>query len=180
MTLDSARAALGASEEPGVLLAADTEALIGAVRGLMPHHWLTGSFEERQTHLLAIGIDGLDRVPMEVLRTIDNRAGGSPELALRFAAAALTFDGVFLRPQQSKNDPWYFQVRHQRYGQVVAYAHPRPGEVRIEFRLSPTNETYGLAEVRDSFYGVVLAARDDHGFDVAVRLLADALAQPPG
>jgi hypothetical protein len=90
---------------------------------------------------------------------------------------ALGFDRAHLRAQQSKGDPWYFQVRHPKFSQVVAYAHPRPGEVRIEFRLAPTAETYGVGVARDNFYGVVLTARDDAGIEVALRLLADALGR---
>lgn len=178
VTAEAAGAALGASEEPGVLLAADVEALLEAVRGLMPTYWLTGSFEERRVELLRLGIEGLDRVPEGVLRTIDTRSGGNPELALRFASAALEIQGVLLRPQQSKEDPWYFQVRHPRFTQVVAYTHPRPGELRIEYRLPRTHETYGLATGRDNFYGIVLTAQNEVGLGVALRLLRDAVAEP--
>ena len=175
VTLEAAQAALGASEEPGVLSSHDTEALLTAIRGLVPSAWAAPPFDDRQAELMKLGIEGLDRVPRDVLRLIDSRAAGSPEIALRFAAAALGLGEVALRPQQSKGEPWYFQVRHPKFGQVVAYVHPRPGEVRIEYRLPGDHDTYGLAVTRDSFYGVVLTAGDSDGLDVAVRLLRDAL-----
>ncbi len=178
VTPQVARAVLGASEDPGVLLPQDVDAFMAAVRGLVPRGWSDGSFDERRAALLATGIEGLDRIPNAVLRLIDSRAGGSPEVALRFATAALGLDGAVLRPQQSKDEPWYFQVRHPRFTQVVAYAHPRPGEVRVEYRLPGSHDTYGLATARDSFYGIVLTAKDDDGLATAVRLLRDALSQP--
>ncbi len=159
-----------------MLLAQDTEALLSVVRDLVPSGWLAESFVDRRAALLALGIDGLDKVPDSVLRLIDHRSGGNPEVALRFARAALDFDGVSLRPQQSKGDPWYFQVRHPTFGQVVAYAPPRPGEIRIEYRLPNTSETYGIAIARDGLHGIVLTARDDNGLNIAAQLLKDALA----
>jgi hypothetical protein len=178
VTLEAAQAALGESDRPGVLLAADTEAFLGTVRRMLPSHWATGSFDGRQEAMLGLGIAGLDQVPIDVLRTIDHRAGGEPEASLRFAAASIGLDGVYLRPQQSKGEPWYFQVRHPRFRQVVAYAHPRPGEMRIEFRLPESNDTYGVAVARSGPYGIVLTAHDEDALDVAIRLLGDALAQP--
>ena len=175
VTLQTAQAALGASEDAGVLLAGQTEEFLVAVRDLAPHDWLTGTFEERRSQLLSLGIEGLEHLPDGVLKVIDNRAGGSPDIALRFAVAARGFDGVALRPQQSKGDPWYFQVRHPRFSQVVAYAHPRPGEMRVEYRLPGSHDTYGQAVARDQFYGIVLTVRDDEGLKLAVGLLSDAL-----
>ena len=178
VTLEAAQAALGASEEAGVLLARDTGALLEAIRGLIPVDWAPPSFDERRAALMSLLIENLEQVPGEVLRLIDHRAEPSPEPALRFAAGALALDGVMLRPQQSRGDPWYFQVRHSKFSQVVAYAHPRPGEIRIEYRLPGTHTTYGLANARDNFYGIVLVARDEEGVQVALRLLDDALSTP--
>lgn len=176
VTLDAAQAALGSSEEAGVLLAGDTEALLDAIKGLVPPDWAPPSFEERRTELMRLGIESLDQVPGQILRLIDHRAAPSPEVALRFAAGVLGLDGAVLRPQQSKGDPWYFQVRHPKFSQVVAYAHPRPGEIRIEYRLPGTHDTYGVAAARDNFYGIVLVARDENAVQVALRLLDDALS----
>ena len=181
VSLEAAQAALGSSEEPGVLLAHDTEALLAAVRGLVPAGWAGDSFDERRAEILAMGIPNLDRAPGDVVRLIDNRAGGSPELALRFAGLALGHPGALLRAQQSRDAPWYFQVRHPRFSQVVVYAWPRPGEVRLEYRLAGTSDTYGIAAAREGNpYGVTLTAKDDAGLEVADRLLADALAAPAG
>jgi hypothetical protein len=176
VSLEAAQKALGTSEDAGLLLAQDMGVLLAAMKDLVPTDWAPESFDERREALLALGIDGLERVPDSVLRLIDHRAAGRPEIALRFAAAALGFDGVTLRPQQSKGDPWYFQVRHPKFGQVVAYASPKPSEIRIEYRLRATHDTYGLAVARDSFHGIVLTPRDEEGLAIATKLLADALA----
>jgi hypothetical protein len=175
VTIEAARAALGASEDPGVLLASETEAFLAAVRRLVPAAWQTGSFEERHAELLALGMDGLDKVPEPVLRVIDHRAGGEPMPALRFAAAAIRRDGVYLRPASSKDAPWYFHVRHPRHPQVLVYASPRPGEIHLDFRLPGTHPTYGLATARDGEYGIGLGVRDDQGLEVAMELLGDVL-----
>jgi hypothetical protein len=176
VTLQTAHTVLGLSEDAGVLLAGQTEGFLAAVRDLVPHDWLRSTFDERRSVLMSMGIDGLEHVPDAVLRLIDHRAGGSPEMALRFAAAARATDGVALRPQESKGDPWYFQIRHPRFSPVVAYAYPRHGEVRVEYRLPASHDTYGRALTRDNSYGIVMTARDDEGLAVAVHLLRDALA----
>lgn len=177
VTLEAAQAALGSSEEAGVLLPRDTEALLDAIRRLIPVDWAPPSFDERRAALMDLGIGNLEQVPGEILRLIDHRAGAAPEPALRFAAGALSLDGALLRPQQSKGDPWYFQVRHPKFTQVVAYAHPRPGEIRVEYRLPSTHDTYGLATSRDNFYGIVVVARDEASVEVARQLLNDAFTE---
>lgn len=178
VTLEAAQAALGSSEGPGVLSAQDTGALLDAVQSLIPSAWVAESFEGRRAELIGLGIENLDRAPGDVLRLIDYRAAPDPEIALRFAGAALGFDGVILRPQRSKSDPWYFQIRHPKFRQVVAYVTPHPGEAKIEYRLPGTHDTYGLALARDNFYGIVLIAKDAHGVDAATQLLRDALRRP--
>jgi hypothetical protein len=176
VTLEAADAALGSSEDPGVLLPHDTEALLEAVGALVPAEAVNLIRNERRAKFTALGIEGLDRIPDDVLHVVDLRAGTTPELSLRFAAGALERNQVFLRAQRSKNgDPWYFQVRHPRFSQVVAYVNPRPGNVKIDYRLSPTNDTHGVAESRDHFYGVVLNMSDDSGLQAAFRLLDDAV-----
>lgn len=176
VTLEAAQAALGVSEEAGVLIPRHTEAFLDRIASLTPHEWATTSFDARRAQIIAMGIPNLDSAPGSVLRLIDHRAGPQPEIALQFLGAALGLDGVTVRPQQSKDDPWYFQVRHPTFSQVVAYAHPRPGEVRIEFRLPGSHDTYEMATARGSFHGIVLTARDEAGVRVAARLLEDALA----
>lgn len=117
-------------------------------------------------------------LPAEILRVIDMRASPTTApLALRFAEDALALDGVMLRPQQSKGDPWYFQVRHRRFSQVVAYVDPKPSELYIQYRLPSSHDTYGVAQARDNFYGIVLKVWDWEGLPVALQLLRDALAR---
>ncbi len=177
VSVEAAQSALGASEEPGVLSRRDTEALLTALRGLIPAEWAMPSFDERRAELLALGIPNLDRAPGAVLRLIDRRAAPSPEVALQFAGAALGMEGVTLRPQQSRNDPSYFQVRHPKLSQVVAYATPGPGDVRIEFRLPESSDAYGRGVPRDNTYGIVLTATDAGDIEIAIRLLNDALGR---
>jgi hypothetical protein len=176
VTLEAAQAALGVSEDAGVLLVRDTEAFLARVADLTPAEWATSSFDDRRAEILALGIPNLERAPGSVLRLIDHRAAPQPEIAFQFVGAALGHTGVILRPQQSKGDPWYFQVRHPKFSQVVAYVNPRPGEARIEFRLPGSHPTYEIATGRDGPYGIVVTVRDNDGFRVAVRLLDDALA----
>jgi hypothetical protein len=178
VTLEAAQGALGLSEDPGVLLAHDTEALLEAVRRLVPAGALNQTNDERRASLQALGIDGAERIPDDVLRVIELRAAGTPELALRFASGALARDRVFLRAQRSKGgEPWYFQVRHPRFSQVIAYVSPRPGNLKIEYRLPSSNDTYGVAASRDHFYGIVLNMTSEVELSVALRLLDDAVAR---
>jgi hypothetical protein len=98
-------------------------------------------------------------------------------LAERFGIEAINIEGVELRAQQSKVDPYYFQVRHIDFGQVVAYVHPRQAELHIEYRLTSDHETYGAAQRRDNSYGVVMKVRQSADLPIAIRLLRDALAR---
>lgn len=132
--------------------------------------------------LLADGVDeddGYAAVPEDVRRLIVKR--GSPKtqlLARQFALDALRREGIELRAQKSIYSPWYFQVRHPRFRQVVAYVHPRPDELHIEYRLPSTSETYGVAQARDNFYGIVLKVTSPTQLAVGTRLLDDALTRP--
>ena len=175
VSLEAAQAALGASEEQGVLPAHDTEALLDAVRQLVPAEVLSQAIEESRDALADLGVAGIERIPNDVLRVIDLRAGGTPDLALRFAAGALALDGVFLRAHQGKDDPRYFYVRHPQLPSVAAYVTPRPGDIRIEYRLPGTHETYGVGIARKHALGIVLNLKDEAGLEVALRLLQDAL-----
>jgi len=178
VTVEAAQTALGLSEDAGMLLAHDTEPLLEAVRQLLPRGALTRTSEERRASFLSLAIDGVQRVPDAVLHVVELRAGGTPGLPLRFASGALDRSGVFLRAQKSKGgEPWYFQVRHPRFSQVVAYVSPRPGNVKIEYRLPSSNDTYGLATSRDNFYGIVLNLSDESQLGVALRLLDDAIGR---
>ena len=175
--LDAARAALGGSEDAGVLLAHDTDAFVGLLRRLVPVRELSQKLVDQRDHLVALGVAGADKVPHDVLRVIDLRAPGAPDLALRFAAGAIGLDGAFLRSQQGKGDPWYFQVRHPAISQVVAYVNVRPSDLRIEYRLPGTHETYGVGVAREQGYGIVVKLEDEADLETALRLLADALAK---
>lgn len=175
--LETARAALGASEEAGVLLAHDTDAFLDVLRRLVPVKELSAELLDHRDHLADLGVAGVDRIPADVLRVIDLRAPSSPDLALRFAAGALEIHGAFLRPQWGKGDPWYFQVRHPGIPQVVAYVNVRPADLRIEYRLPSTHETYGVGVAREQGYGIVVRLGDEADLDAALRLLRDALGR---
>lgn len=126
----------------------------------------------------AVGIEASEVVPVAVVSLIENRASAwIKPLAERFAVEASSLDRVELRAQQSKADPWYFQVRHPRFAQVVAYVHPRQTELHIEYRLAPDHETYGGAQRRDNIYGIVMKVRQLADLPIAFRLLRDALAR---
>jgi hypothetical protein len=175
VSLEQAQAALGASGDEGILLAPDVDAFLAVVRSLVPPEWAAPSFDERRAELLQLGIENLELVPGTVLRVIDRRAKGRPEVALRFAAAAVGIDGVVLRGQESIHEPWYFQVRHHRISSVVAYAHPFPGELRIDYRLPNTHATHGRATAKKGDYGISLIVSDDQGLTTALQLLRDAI-----
>lgn len=177
VSLEAAQAALGASEEQGVLPAHDTEALLDAVCRLVPVEVLSQAIEESRDALAGLGVEGVERIPNDVLRVIDLRTGGSPDLALRFAAGALALQGVFLRAHQGQDDPRYFYVRHPRLSSVAAYATPRPGDVRIEYRLPATHDRYGVGTARNHALGIVLSLKDEAGLDIALRLLGDAISR---
>lgn len=173
--LETARAALGVSEEAGVLLAHDTDAFLDVLRRLVPVKKLSAELLDHRDHLADLGVAGVDRIPADVLRVIDLRATSSPDLALRFAAGALEMDGAFLRPRWGKGDPWYFQVRHPRIAQVVAYVNVRPSDLRIDYLLPSTHQTYGVGVAREQGYGIVVKLGDEAELDAALRLLGDAL-----
>jgi hypothetical protein len=173
---EAARAALGSSEDAGVLLAHDTDAFLDVVRRLVPVKELSRDLLDRRDQLGDLGVEGVDKIPTDVLHVIDLKAGDAPELALRFAAGALGLEGAFLRAQQGKGDPWYYYVRHPRIPQVVAYVNVRPGSLRIEYRLPGTHETYGVGDARKHAYGIVVKLEDEADLETALRLVADALA----
>lgn len=178
VSLEAARAALGSSDGPGLLPATDVEAFLAAVRRLLDD--ATSARGDATTPEVPAeedeGTAPGSRIPAEVEQVIDLRAAPTPGLARRFAELVLAEDHVFLRAQRSKGDPWYFQVRHPRCGQVIAYVNPRPDHLRIEYRLLGTSDTYGEATSRGSYYGIVLVVRDDLGLVTAMNLLRDALA----
>ena len=119
-------------------------------------------------------------IPDDVNRLIEMRASSwTAPLARSLAADAIAIDGVFLRVQSGKGDPWYFQVRHARIPSVVAYVHPRQSELHIEYRLPSSHELYGVAHRRDGSYGIVMKVRQSVDLTVALRLLQDAVAGEP-
>jgi hypothetical protein len=109
---------------------------------------------------------------------IEARASGwIRPLAGKFAVEASAIEGVELRVQQSKGDPWYFQVRHSRFPHVVAYVHPRQTELHIDYRLASDHDLYGLGQQQSGAYGIGLKVRQSADLGVAIRLLSDALMQ---
>ena len=174
VTLEAAQSTLGASEEGGVLPFSDTDALLEAVRRLVG--------DQDLAHPMAIqgsGPEGEGFVPAEILALISLRSSdGTAILARKLAEEAAAMPGVQLRPQQSKNGrPWYFQVRHPNFSQVVSYVHPRPAELHIEYRLPPSHNTYGIAVARDNFYEIVLKVTAEADLPTALQLLRDAISR---
>lgn len=121
----------------------------------------------------------LARLPGPITDVINLRASAwIRPLAQRFALEASELARVELRIQQSKGDPWYFQVRHARLPHVIAYVNPRPTELHIEYRLRSEHDTYGVAQRSDGAYGIVMKVRQSADLSVAIRLLREALAPP--
>lgn len=172
--LEQARVVLGGSDAAGTLRASDVAPFLDAIAGLVGAKAPSTPTDVAQERP---GVAGT--VPEAVEEVIDHRAGPwiSP-LARQFAEDAAARDGVILRPNSSKNgQPWYFQVRHPRFRQVVAYAHPRQDELRIDYRLPSESDTYGVAKSQDNFYGVSLRVKEPGDLAIASQLLTDALAR---
>lgn len=169
---DAARAALGASEEAGVLHGSDTEHLLAAIRTLIPEPLEppAGVPEEPEAP---------GRVPDSVRALIRLRAAPSGiELAEAFAEAAARIPGTHLRVQRSKaGEPWYFRIRHDRSSSAIAYIHPRPHELYVEYRLPRSHPTYDFATSRDGPYGIVAQPRSRDDLPVVMRLLNDTIAR---
>ncbi len=126
----------------------------------------------------AVGSANPGSIPEALSRLVEMRASpGIASLTYRFAQEAIAREGVELRVQQSKGDPYYFQVRHPRFGQVVAYVHPRPAELHIEFRLPSETFAPEPATHREHLYGIVLKVRQLSDLELATRLLGEALDQ---
>jgi hypothetical protein len=132
---------------------------------------------ETATSDLPAEVRGAD-LPEFVLSLMERRASEwTRPLVAAIANGAMTLPGVELRAQKSKNEPWYFQIRHPRFKQVVAYVNVKPDEIMIDYRLDGSHDTYGRAEARDGFYGIKLRVSQESDLSIAERLLADALAR---
>lgn len=90
----------------------------------------------------------------------------------------MSVDELELRLQNSKNQPWYFQVRSPRFRQVLAYVNVFASSIRIDYRLPKNHETGGRALARDNFYGISLKVTEWSELDFAVQLVHQALQQP--
>lgn len=118
-------------------------------------------------------------VPFNILAFIRQRSSGPVEaVAVEFAERLAAVDGLELRPQSSKGEPWYFQVRSPKFKQVLAYVNVSPASVRIDYRLPKDHDTGGRALARDNFYGVSLRITDASELEFAMKLIEDALGQP--
>lgn len=118
-------------------------------------------------------------VPFNVLAFIRSRTDGTlQETAIALAERLMGVEELELRPQISKNQPWYFQVRSPRFRQVLAYVNVSTSTVRIDYRLRNDHDTGGRALARDNFYGISYRVAEPADIDFAMQLIADALAQP--
>ena len=148
------------------------DALLAAIQVLIPEPLATaGSAGEED--------EEPGRVPDSVQSLIRLRAAPTGiDLAEAFAEAAAAIPGTRLKVQRSSTgDPWYYRIRHSKFGQAVAYIHPRPTEVYVEYRLPQNHATYGVATSRDHFYGILIKAHNESELAVAVQLLHDAIAR---
>lgn len=118
-------------------------------------------------------------VPAAISDFIRGRASGPLEdVALEFARRLSSRGGLELRTQNSRNEPWYFQVRTPQFRQVLAYVNVSPTQIRVDYRLPKDHDTYGKAIARDNFYGIALRLQDMNELDLAMELIEDALARP--
>lgn len=118
-------------------------------------------------------------VPADIVELIHRRAGPvAADIAIKFARAALSRDGVNLRAQKSKNEPSYFQIRSSRFPQVVAYVNLALNDLKVDYRLPSNHENYGMARPRENFYGMSLIMENESDLEIGIRLLDDALARP--
>jgi hypothetical protein len=120
-------------------------------------------------------IDGIPKQVMELIDTLTSPR--SRDLTLQFAEAALREPGVYFGAQNSKGDPWYFQVRHPNVSQIVAYANPRKQDLLVDYRLPGSHKKYDWATGRKHTYGISLRIRDERQIPVAIQLLRDALVR---
>ena len=179
LSLESAVEALGASEAQGLLRAADVGLFLDAVRTLVGDRLISRRPEDDASSTMDdLTTPAPDQPAADVSDLIDLRASStSGRLAREFVRMALEIDGVTLQVQNSKSDPWYFQVRHPRFAQVVAYVHPRPQELHIEYRLPASHDTYAMARSRANVYGIVLKVKSVEDLPIAERLLRDAMSR---
>jgi hypothetical protein len=118
-------------------------------------------------------------VPFNIAAFVRTRAAGAFQvvaigLAMRLAAV----EGLELRLQNAKGQPWYFQVRTPRFSQALAYVNVAASSIRIDYRLPKTHDTGGRALARDNFYGIALRVTTESDVDFAMKLFDEALAQP--
>lgn len=118
-------------------------------------------------------------VPFNVLAFIRSRTEGAfRDVVLDFAERLMAVEGIELRPQNSKNQPWYFQIRSPRFRQVLAYANVSASSVRIDYRLPQDHDTGGRAMARDNFYGISYRVTERGDIDYAMQLVSEAMSQP--
>lgn len=123
------------------------------------------------------GYSSPSELPDDVGRIIARYPDLVRHLAIQLAKGALTFSGTELRGQKSKHDPTYFQVRHPRFSQVVAYVSLRDAELIIEYRLPQGHPSEVEVERRSNFYGIRYRVRRPEDLSAALTLLDETLSQ---
>jgi hypothetical protein len=182
VTLNAAQAALGVSEGAGVMNRGEVGSFLNGLKTIVGGEVgspLEGSTPPTSDGSVTGSVESHEddvTLPEDVWRVIERHASlWIQPLAREFAKRALGHEGVILRAQQTKGDPSYFQVRHPRFSQVVAYVHPRQSDLFVQYRLPAEHETYGLAESRDNFYGITMNVMQPSDVAAANQLLVDAL-----
>jgi hypothetical protein len=117
-------------------------------------------------------------LPEGVVQTLAHYPPFTRHLAIQLAERARRFDGVSIREQKSKNTPWYYQLRHPRYRQVVAYVNLGDDLLRIDYRLPNDHQTDLDVIRRENFYGIRFVVHSVDQLDSAERLLRETLARP--
>jgi hypothetical protein len=130
-----------------------------------------------EANVVAIGVGR--PVPFNVSAFIRSRAAGQlASVAIELAERLMAIEEIELRPQNSKNEPWYFQVRSPRFRQVLAYVNVSASSVRIDYRLPKDHDTGGRALARENFYGISYRVTEPSELDFAVELMVEAMRQP--
>jgi hypothetical protein len=118
-------------------------------------------------------------IPFNIIAFIRRRASGPTEAAaMDLARRLVAREDLELRPQNSKHEPWYFQVRSPRFRQVLAYVNVSASSIRIDYRLPADHDTDGKAAARSGMHGISYTIEGSSDVDFAMKLIEDALAEP--
>ena len=125
------------------------------------------------------GRAGARPIPFNVLAFIRGRATGQFEaVATELAERLMAVEELELRPQNSKGEPWYFQVRSPRFRQVLAYVNVSPQAYASTIACRKDHDTVRSCPRSRQLLRHLVSAHRHHQLDFAMKLVMDAIAQP--